>query len=323
MIKAIDEESGAIVGFAKWIVYPEEEDLLGEEGGGEKKEDGGWRHNKGEGEVTLKPEGIDERALRAWNNVIARTRKNIMGSRTHACKSEGECSLACYFASIAPAIWVLDIIHVHPAHQQHGVGTLLLRWGTDLADRMDMSCYVETSLVGHSLFRKYDFEDVREMEIDLNKYKKHQYYYDQNYQHTVMVRHPSTPPKVPPKDLNVVKQIEQREGDLILLESQSHPSLGSAYGVRRKPSLIEIKRSPRLDRSPRPDGSNSSRKSDSVPSIKGQEMENPSLDQSPRPENTDLSKPAGSVPSLTGREMENPSPGPIEQIIESYSSRDT
>jgi len=290
LIKAVNVESGEIVGFAKWIVYPEEDHLLAEGGWEEKEkeEGGGWRHGKQKDEGTPRPDGVDERALCAWNDVIARTRRKVMVSMGHKCKLKGGCSLECYFGSIAPALWVLDIIHTHPSHQSCGVGMLLLQWGTDRADRLRMQCYVESSPAGRALFRKHEFEYITEMEIDLNKYKTHQYYYDQNYKHTVMIRPPETPPRVPPKDLNGIEQSKRGEWDFGFLNS--HSSIGSGYGVRRKASLIEIKRSPRLGRSLKPDQS-------------------------------DSSGPSGSVPSSAGRETGTPSPGPVEQIIESYASR--
>lgn len=118
LIKATDVERGEIVAFAKWIVYPDEEadedliDLVKEEGEGEGKEekvkpDGGW--GKGNGEVAQRPEGVDEKALGAWNDIMTRTRRGIMGNRGHNCDTRAEegtgCGLECYFKSIAPALW--------------------------------------------------------------------------------------------------------------------------------------------------------------------------------------------------------------------------
>ncbi len=99
---------------------------------------------------------------------------------------------------------MLDIVHTHPSHQGRGAGAQLLRWGTDLADKDGLQCYVESSPAGYPLFQKYDFADVTEMEIELNKYKKHGYG-QYKYKHIVMIRPPNVPPKVPPKDLAISK----------------------------------------------------------------------------------------------------------------------
>ena len=98
---------------------------------------------------------------------------------------------------------VLDIIHTHPSHQGLGAGAQLVKWGTDRADRERAKCYVESSPAGYPLFRNCGFEDVAEMEIELNRYKKKGGSYGlYRYKHIVMIRPPEvdSPPAVPPKD---------------------------------------------------------------------------------------------------------------------------
>ena len=99
---------------------------------------------------------------------------------------------------------VLDILHTHPSHQGRGAGAQLVKWGTDLADKERLQCYLESSPAGYPLFKKCDFEDVTEMEIELNKYHKTRYG-QYIYKHVVMIRPPNVPPKVPPKDLFIEK----------------------------------------------------------------------------------------------------------------------
>lgn len=99
---------------------------------------------------------------------------------------------------------VLDILHTHPSHQGRGAGAKLVKWGTDLADKERLQCYLESSPAGYPLFKKCDFEDVTEMEIELNKYKSNAYG-QYKYKHIVMIRPPNAPPKVPPKDPVVEK----------------------------------------------------------------------------------------------------------------------
>ena len=99
---------------------------------------------------------------------------------------------------------MLDILHTHPSHQGRGAGAQLVKWGTDIADKEGLQCYLESSPAGYPLFRKCDFEDVTEMEIELNKYKNDGYG-QYKYKHIVMIRPPNVPPKVPPKDMVVSK----------------------------------------------------------------------------------------------------------------------
>ena len=112
LIKAVDVESGEIVAFAKWILYSEQKEELiqleeDEWVSGRAPKEGGWRHSG----VPKRPDGVDEKALAAWNNVMTRTRKEIMRRRKHDCRNPGHCSLECYFASIAPALWGTNPLH--------------------------------------------------------------------------------------------------------------------------------------------------------------------------------------------------------------------
>lgn len=98
LVKATDRERGEIVAFAKWIVYPEErdEEEEDEESLDEKTEADSLNEKRSaarsnswvkvEGERSSRPEGVDERALRAWNEVMTRTRKGILGNRRHLCR---------------------------------------------------------------------------------------------------------------------------------------------------------------------------------------------------------------------------------------------
>ena len=100
LIKATDKERGEIVAFAKWIVYPEED--IDEWPGAQKTQrSGSWAH-VGEPE---KPKEVNEKALRAWNDIISRTRRGIMRNRRHECHAVGECTLECYFGCFAPRLW--------------------------------------------------------------------------------------------------------------------------------------------------------------------------------------------------------------------------
>ena len=146
---------------------------------------------------------------------------------------------------------VLDIIHTHPSHQGRGAATQLLKWGTDLADEMRMHCYVESSPAGYPLFKNHGFEDVTDIEIDLGKYRDG--YGSYRYNHVIMTRPPDTPPMVPPKDPKVqqVPTLDFGFPDEPLLRNGN-----SGRRISGKASLIEIKRSPRPDRSRSSKGSN-------------------------------------------------------------------
>lgn len=178
---------------------------------------------------------------------------------------------------------MLDIIHTHPSHQHRGAGAQLLKWGTFLADKLHMQCYVESSPAGYSLFKSHDFEDVTEMEIDLRRYRRKGFNgrNPYKYKHTVMIRPPDTPPRVPPKDVKVLQK--QGEWNFALPDEEGSGESGER-GISGRASLIDIKRSPRPDRSPQPSSS--------------EKAESSSLSLDPHPQRTSSSD-KGDVSSLS------------------------
>lgn len=61
-------------------------------------------------------------------------------------------------------------ISVDPAYHGRGVGSSLLRWGTDLADRVGASCWVHSSEAGWALFSRHGFEEVERLTVDLDEW---------------------------------------------------------------------------------------------------------------------------------------------------------
>ncbi|OKL55430.1 hypothetical protein UA08_09307 [Talaromyces atroroseus] len=65
------------------------------------------------------------------------TRRRLMGTEPH------------YF---------LDTVVTHPAYQGKGAGSMLVKWGCDLADQEGVAVYVDASDVGASLYQRFGFE---------------------------------------------------------------------------------------------------------------------------------------------------------------------
>ncbi|KAF3766931.1 acyl-CoA N-acyltransferase [Cryphonectria parasitica EP155] len=59
-------------------------------------------------------------------------------------------------------------LSVHPAHQLRGVGTALMRRGTDRADAEGVFCWVHSSEAAAGMYRKCGFEVDDTLEIDLD-----------------------------------------------------------------------------------------------------------------------------------------------------------
>jgi GNAT superfamily N-acetyltransferase len=58
------------------------------------------------------------------------------------------------------------MLFVDPDYQRQGVGTILVQWGTDLADRLFLPCWVEASEVGHGCYARQGYEDLETIQVD-------------------------------------------------------------------------------------------------------------------------------------------------------------
>ncbi|KAF9871365.1 acetyltransferase [Colletotrichum karsti] len=59
---------------------------------------------------------------------------------------------------------------VHPDFQGKGVGSRLIRWGTDKADQEGSFCWVQSSMSAVAAYEKYGFREIGSLEADLNIY---------------------------------------------------------------------------------------------------------------------------------------------------------
>lgn len=66
---------------------------------------------------------------------------------------------------------MLDILATYPAHMRRGAGKMLIKFGTDVADDMELPCFLEGSPEGLSLYRTSGFEVVDWIWLDLAKYQ--------------------------------------------------------------------------------------------------------------------------------------------------------
>ncbi|KAF4773074.1 acetyltransferase [Colletotrichum scovillei] len=60
---------------------------------------------------------------------------------------------------------------VHPDHQRRGIGSALMKWGTDKADREPgVYCWVQSSMGGQKAFERQGFREVGRLEADLDEF---------------------------------------------------------------------------------------------------------------------------------------------------------
>ena len=65
-----------------------------------------------------------------------------------------------------PTLAVLAICFVHPAHRRRGAGSLLLNWGVQKADELDLETFIEAAQPGIPLYLSHGFKEVEEYWID-------------------------------------------------------------------------------------------------------------------------------------------------------------
>lgn len=53
----------------------------------------------------------------------------------------------------------LESLGTHPDYQRRGAGSMLVKWGCDLADKNGVAAYVDASKEGAALYKKYGFVD--------------------------------------------------------------------------------------------------------------------------------------------------------------------
>ncbi|MCJ1379321.1 hypothetical protein MMC17_002422 [Xylographa soralifera] len=129
-LKATDDSTGAIFGWAEWLVL--EKGLPHEE----EAEEGYW----------------DTAEEREWAGVLWGP---VAAARTRAVEQAGG------------KLLLLNLLSVDPAYQRGGAGTALMRWGTRIADERGVEAILESTVVAVHLYEQNGFRVVEKMEWDL------------------------------------------------------------------------------------------------------------------------------------------------------------
>ncbi|KAI1330764.1 acyl-CoA N-acyltransferase [Xylariaceae sp. FL0255] len=120
-VKCVDTETGKIVGMASWDIFwrPEEENAW------PKPEGALWLEgkNREKADSVLKP---------LWD-----AHEKLFSKQRHV-----------YLPTMA----------VYPNHQRRGAGRLLLQWGIDLAEKLGLPIYLESTVPGYPLYSSLGFE---------------------------------------------------------------------------------------------------------------------------------------------------------------------
>jgi N-acetylglutamate synthase-like GNAT family acetyltransferase len=80
---------------------------------------------------------------------------------------------------------VLHVLVVDPDHQRRGAGAMLVKWGLNLADKLQLPAFLEASEAGKKLYKSLGFEPVHVEMFDLSKYDPNLHGLESN---TAMIR---------------------------------------------------------------------------------------------------------------------------------------
>ena len=178
-IKAVDTQSGEILGFICWFKRfqpaasqpAEPKETSAEEDGSESREVTEVAEQKAtaeevidvaeeaDGRLEVQPETVESQQRLAREEAY----KEMTGMTTdHLAEFQKK-----IMANGARCMIIVGI-SVHPDHQGRGVGSALVKYGTDIADEEGVFCWVHSSEAGVRNFVKSGFVEVDHLTIDLD-----------------------------------------------------------------------------------------------------------------------------------------------------------
>ncbi|PWY85894.1 acyl-CoA N-acyltransferase [Aspergillus heteromorphus CBS 117.55] len=140
VVAAVDDETGQIIGYARWVIPGEPTSV-----------------------VELSPVGAETLAGHANGKAYPENmRKDVHARFWDMLKGKQE-------SYVQEDDFVLEFLATIPEAQGKGVGTALLRWGLERADARNARVYLEATTDGYSLYRKFGWEDLEEMRMDFTE----------------------------------------------------------------------------------------------------------------------------------------------------------
>ncbi|KAF3058728.1 hypothetical protein GL218_05489 [Daldinia childiae] len=157
-VKAVDEETGGIVGHAGWAFRGLDPALVPWNGPGDTK--------PAEEEQERRQTKNDE----TDEHECAEGKEKNSIDRLHALEdADMQLWLSDLVPSDTPCIFVIGLT-VSPSYQSRGVGSALLRYGNSIADDLGLSMWVHSSHQAYEAYKKFGFETTKELDIDLDEY---------------------------------------------------------------------------------------------------------------------------------------------------------
>jgi GNAT superfamily N-acetyltransferase len=164
VVKAVDDESGEILGWICWAKRGFEDDKTQEPSQESQAEEVAAAEAE-----TAESKAQDHESGQHSEEVAALEERPLvdqLGDLTNASMEEWQARL------MPPGTKCMFIvaISVLPAHQGRGVGSALIRWGTAQADQESVFCWVHSSHGGWKAFAKQGFVEVGKLVVDLDDF---------------------------------------------------------------------------------------------------------------------------------------------------------
>lgn len=83
---------------------------------------------------------------------------------------------------------VIDLLLVHPEHQHRGIGSQLLKYAIQEADRRGMAMGLESTPAGLALYKRNGFEEAKVIKADMRDFGWTQEYDPEAAKRVWMVR---------------------------------------------------------------------------------------------------------------------------------------
>ncbi|KAG9248907.1 hypothetical protein BJ878DRAFT_485940 [Calycina marina] len=133
------------------------------------------------------PVGLNDPLAEKMSADVRGCHHSILGDRRHVCmSSEPHISLRSLM-NLAKEFLELSLLCTLPAHRGAGLASQRLAWATKLADNAKLHIWLEASPMSVSLYKRFDFVIVGEVESDLSIESSTE---DGTYVHTCMLREP-------------------------------------------------------------------------------------------------------------------------------------
>jgi GNAT superfamily N-acetyltransferase len=145
VVKMVDQENGNIAAMARWV-------LPGK--------DGSPQPGSAEDRWPEFTNDVDRTLADPLFAAMARGRQEFMGDRKHYCKLAESILLADVTLPLQDMLLtkaVLELLQVVEEYKGRGAGSLMIKYGCDLADKDGLEAYLDASMDGFPLYQRFGF----------------------------------------------------------------------------------------------------------------------------------------------------------------------